>query len=143
MKQTAATGDTPAKKETRVVIYAICRTTTSYKYKFATENQELDKHPDRVKNAIDAANVKSKRHVDYTLKDEDVEFYIDPESSQFWFNSKQLERIAAKMVSDSPSVDKPDEPTPTTSRSIGGSSLQRQAALDQCKSILRNFSSKL
>ena len=120
-------------KKTRVVIHSICRTVQSFKYKFRPEDQELSKHLAGVKAVVLAANVKSKRHVDYTLKGKEVDFYLDPETSKFWFNGLALEKVSADSVTNQPSEDKEDELVPSTSQC---SSLVRQEALETDSSDL-------
>ena len=124
-----------SKRKSRVVIYSICRTATSFKYVFATEDQELDKHLPGVKAAVIAAGVRSKKHVDYTLKDDEVNFYINPATSKYWFNGKELKKLEASQVSNNPSEDREEEPTPSPSKSNCTRTLSRQSAVDNGKII--------
>lgn len=100
-----------SKKRKRVVIHSICRTAKSLKYKFEPEDQELSMHTPGVRKAIIDADVRSKKHVEYTLKDDEVVFYINPQTSQYWFNGKELEKIDARKVSNKPSEDQEDIPS--------------------------------
>ena len=54
------------KNETKVFVHSICRTAKSVKYVFANEERLLTKHLKGVQDAINIANVKSKRHVQIT-----------------------------------------------------------------------------
>ena len=123
-------------------IHSICRTTSSWKYKFDGKDREIDQHIQGVQDSIAKFIVKSKRHVDYTLKGDELHFYMNPATSQFWFNGKALKKVSASQVSSRPSEDNADESTSSTGETTRSSSnenrsaslsVQRQNAMDEGK----------
>lgn len=107
-------------KEGVIIIHSICRTTSSHKFCFAKSDQDLNMHLPSVRASVLAADVKTKRHVDHTLKGDEVYTYYDLKTSNFWFNGKQLERKEAKEVSNKPSEDHEElVPSPAKKRNVG------------------------
>lgn len=88
-----------------VIIHSICRSTKSIKYCFASGDRSLNKHPESIRQKVLGSGVKSKRHVDISLKDEEQYIYINPRNGLFWFKGKNLDTKAAANVTNQPSFD--------------------------------------
>lgn len=104
------------------------------KYKFAPEDQDLSKHLPCVQQAIIAEKVSAKRHVSCKLKDVAVQFYINPATSEFWYNGKELTKVASIAVTALPSEDHQvniSDAVPTSSGRSSG--IQRQNAVETGK----------
>jgi hypothetical protein len=60
-------------------------------------------HPVGVFRKVKATRFQTKCHLDYTLKDKDIYFYINPKTSHFWINGVELEASKPTEVSKHPS----------------------------------------
>lgn len=128
------------KKEKKVFVHSICRTAQSLKFVFDNEERPLNKHLKGVQDAITAADVKSKRHVDYTLKGSEIAFYINPETSNFWYNGKELKKVPAISVSSKPSEEQEDlETEPSRIKATTSCTLKRQVAVEKGKTNFFKF----
>ena len=67
------------------VIHSICRSTTSCKFVFPQSVRDPKHHPDSVRNKMLNYDFKIKTHVNYVLKGNEVPFYSNPATGDFWF----------------------------------------------------------
>ena len=109
-----------------MIVHSICRDAKSRKYIFSRADQKPDRHAPGVYEKVIETEVKSKRHLPYTLKGDEVFIYFNPATSKFWFKGKELASKPASQVSAQPSIE--DEPVASSSQGSNRNRLQKQSA---------------
>ena len=88
---------------------------------FCSGRPIFGQHPEWIQQKSHDVDVKSKRHVDIGLKDEEQYIYINPKNGGFWFKGRELDVETANTGTSQPSVETKEPVASRSGLSLGSS----------------------